>query len=206
MTHRAILTIFFLTSFVVAFGQQQHVAEGRTMGTTYRVIYFDEPLNRDFGAAIDSLLVAVNKAISTYDPDSEISRFNKSKKGIRFEGPHFRDILLACREIYRSSGGVFDPTVMPLVDAWGFGPGKSQHLATATIDSILTFVGFDRIRLKRKKVCKRDPRIQLDMGGIGQGYGADVIYSFLKSHGVQHMLIELGGEGMAAGRNIKKDR
>ena len=73
------------------------------------------------------------------------------------------------------------------------------------IDSIKAFVGFHKIRLTEDSVVKLDPRVQLDFGGIGQGYGADVITDFLKSKGITDMLVELGGEGMAIGRNLENE-
>lgn len=176
------------------------------MGTTYRVVYFDEPARRNFKPAVDSLLQQVNAAINTYDPDSEISRFNRSERGVCLKLPYLHDILRKARHVYRVSDGAFDPTVMPLVDAWGFGPHKSAPPSHQQVDSLRGLVGFHRIQLRRNAVRKSDSRIQLDMGGIGQGYGADVIYRFLKSQGIEHLLVELGGEGIASGRNLQKDR
>ena len=201
---------FLVFSFSPAYAQETlHeplAVEGKTMGTTYRILYFDEPGHRDFGKSVDSILIVVNKSISTYDPSSEISRFNSSARGIRTTDFHFRNILKRCAAIHEGSGGAFDPTVMPLVNAWGFGPGKSFMLSQSRIDSLKKFVGFDRIRVTRKKVRKKRAATQLDMGGIGQGYGADVIFQFLKSKGIDHMLVELGGEGIALGENLTKDK
>lgn len=181
------------------------VVEGRTMGTTYRIVYFDEPRRRDFQTSIDSLLRAVNSAINTYDPDSEISRFNTSRKGVRVESPFFHEILQVARRVYDQSGGAFDPTVMPLVNAWGFGPQTGDPPTAQAVDSLRQMIGFNKVRFNKKRVRKREPRVQLDMGGIGQGYGADVIFRFLQSKGIEHMLVELGGEGLAFGRNLAKD-
>ena len=176
------------------------------MGTTYRVIYFDEPHQRDFKGSVDSLLQDVNKAINTYDPESEISKFNKSEKGISLKLPYLYDILQKAKKIFNASGGAFDPTVMPLVNAWGFGPGKSDVLSRKEVDSLKQLVGFERIDFNRERVTKTDARVQLDMGGIGQGYGADIIAGFLQSKGIRHLLVELGGEGLACGRNLEKDQ
>jgi thiamine biosynthesis lipoprotein len=175
------------------------------MGTTYTVMYFDEPLHRDFRQSIDSLLVLVNKAINTYDPSSEISRFNQSKRGIRFESKYFREILSYAKRIHKESNGAFDPTVMPLINAWGFGPEKRDPPDSTEVDSLMKFVGFDKVKVGKKKLRKKSAGVAIDMGGIGQGYGADVIFRFLRSKGIQHMLVELGGEGMAYGKNLKRD-
>jgi thiamine biosynthesis lipoprotein len=181
------------------------VMEGRTMGTTYHITYFDSR-KRNFQGSIDSLFKKVNQSINTYDPASEVSAFNRSLKGIAFDLPHLRSILRKCEEVYRLSHGAFDPTVMPLVNAWGFGPGKSFTLSPSQIDSIRIFVGFSKISITRDSILKNDPRMQLDFGGIGQGYGADVAMDFLKSKGIGNVLVELGGEGIALGKNLQKDK
>ncbi len=179
--------------------------EGRTMGTTYHITYFDEK-NRDFTSAIDSILVVVNKSINNYDTSSEVSRFNQSVKGIKIQYPYFYPPLKKSEEVYRASDGAFDPTIMPLVNAWGFGAGKQLNLDSTKVDSVKTFVGFERIRFTKDSVLKSAPNVQLDFGGIGQGYGADVVTDFLRSKDVTNMLVELGGEGMAVGKNLKSGK
>lgn len=178
--------------------------EGETMATTYHITYFDKQ-ERNFKASVDSLLLLVNKSINTYDPTSEISRFNKSTSR-KVQLPYFIPPLKVAGEVFKASGGAFDPTVMPLVNAWGFGPGKTLTMDSVKIDSIKTFVGFDKIGFTEDSIWKDDPRVQLDFGGIGQGYGADVITDFLKSKGIENMLVELGGEGMALGINLKSGK
>jgi FAD:protein FMN transferase len=179
--------------------------EGQTMGTAYQITYFDRR-NRDFKASVDSLLGMVNRSINTYDTASEVSRFNKSTHGIAVHLPYLAPPIVKAQEIFTASHGAFDLTVMPLVNAWGFGPGKSFRPDSTEIDSILTFVGLDKIQLTSDSIHKQDPRVQLDFGGIGQGYGADVITDFLKTKGITNMLVELGGEGMAVGKNLKTNK
>jgi thiamine biosynthesis lipoprotein len=177
--------------------------EGETMATSYHVSYFDGE-GRDFKKEIDSLLVIVNRSINTYDPTSEISAFNKSEKGIKINLPYFLPPLEKALEVYKVSDGAFDPTVMPLVNAWGFGPERKAHLPDSSkIDSLLTFIGLNRVFIRNDSVLKTHPRVQLDFGGIGQGYGADVIANFLKLKGVENMFVELGGEGLALGHNLE---
>jgi thiamine biosynthesis lipoprotein len=179
--------------------------EGKTMGTTYHITYFDDR-NRNFTSGVDSLLLVVNKSINTYDPTSEVSTFNKDVHGITFNLPYLLPPLKKAEEVYRASNGAFDVTVMPLVNAWGFGPGQQLNPDSAKVDSIKAFVGFEKLQLTDKGVTKSDARTQLDFGGIGQGYGADVVTDFLKSKGIVNMLVELGGEGMACGKNLKTDK
>jgi len=175
--------------------------EGATMGTTYHITYFDKK-KRDFKKSVDSLLAVVNRSINTYDPRAEVSEFNKSAKGVAIHLPYLYPPIKKAHEVFTASKGAFDLTVMPLVNAWGFGPAKPMRPDSSKIDSLRTFVGFQKIRYTTDSVVKSDPRVQLDFGGIGQGYGADVVAGFLRSKGITDMLVELGGEGMAVGRNL----
>ena len=179
--------------------------EGKTMGTSYHITYFDEQ-NRNFKASVDSLLVLVNKCISTWDSTSEISRFNKAHHSIKFELPYFLPPLQVSQKVVSATHGAFDPTVMPLVNAWGFGPKKVQKPDTTEVERVKAFVGFEKLSFNQDSLWKNDPRVQLDFSGIGQGYGADVVTDFLKSKGITNALIEVGGEGMAIGKNIKTER
>jgi len=178
--------------------------EGKTMGTTYHITYFDKK-GRNFTGSVDSLLLVVNKSINNYDPSSEVSRFNIGISGFKFDLPYLYPPLKKAEEVFHLSKGAFDPTVMPLVNAWGFGPGKQLNPDSAQVDSIRNFVGFDKVRITTDSLVKKEPKVQLDFGGIGQGYGADVIADWLKSRGITDMLVELGGEGMAIGKNVKND-
>jgi thiamine biosynthesis lipoprotein len=179
--------------------------EGSTMATTYHVTYFDER-KRNFQSLVDSLLIQVNRSINTYDSTSEISQFNRSGYSYRFQLPYFRDPLRVSQVVNAGSLGTFDPTVMPLVNAWGFGPKKVVHPDTAEVLAAREYVGFDKINFNDDSVWKSDPRVQLDFGGIGQGYGADVIADFLRSNGISDFFVELGGEGVASGMNLAEDR
>ncbi len=176
--------------------------EGRTMGTTYHITYFDDK-GRNFQQEVDSLLLEVNRSINNYDSSSEVSAFNRSTEGIPVRRPYFLPPLRVAKRVYEASGGAFDPTVNALVNAWGFGPQKRIDPDSTVIDSLRLLVGFDRISLTDDSVTKADPRMQLDFGGIGQGYGADVITAYLREKGIRNMLVEVGGEGMAVGRNMK---
>ena len=175
--------------------------EGLTMGTTYSVVYFD-PHGRDYKRSIDSLLLEVNRGISNYDRASAVSLFNKSIRQFALDGVHFRNTLQKSLEVAKASEGNFDPTVMPLVNLWGFGPEQKLRPSPARIDSIKTFVGCQHISIESVHVVKDHPNVQLDFSGIGQGYGVDVISKFLKDRNIENYLVELGGEGYASGRNL----
>ena len=88
---------------------------------------------------------------------------------------YFTTCFLKAKEIWKSTKGAFDPTVYPLVNEWGFEPGKKQTFEPQLIDSILQFVGLEKIKLKGTSVKKKDPRVALDFNAFAQGYSVDVI-------------------------------
>lgn len=205
-----IYTIILLTSVYVVYSIRKKPDEpriafaGRTMGTTYSVIYYDDR-QRDLQASVDSLLVVFNQSVNTYLPDAEISRFNTGNS-IRFQLPFFYPVLKRSKEIYESCGGAFDPTVMPLVNAWGFGPAKPLHPDSIQVDSILQFVGMDKILFNEDSVWKKERRVQLDFSAIAKGYGVDVVANFLKDKGIENIFVEIGGEVVTSGSNIGERR
>jgi thiamine biosynthesis lipoprotein len=178
--------------------------EGETMATTYHITYFDKE-QRNFKKEIDSILVLVNQSINNYNPNSEISVFNKSAS-FRFALPYLYRPIKVASEVFAYSDGAFDPTVMPLVNLWGFGYKKVNRPDSSKVDSIRNLIGFDKIKFNTDSIWKLEPRTQLDFGGIGQGYGADVISDYLKLKGIRNMLVELGGEGMAVGKNLQSGK
>jgi FAD:protein FMN transferase len=175
--------------------------QGETMATTYHVSYFDTA-NRNFQTSLDSLLKVVNKSINNYDSTSEVSRFNRSAEGLDISLPYLLPALKIAKQVFTASNGAFDMTVLPLVNAWGFGPDKKVSNDSTVIDSLKTFIGFEKISFTETRLSKTDGRTQLDFGGIGQGYGADVLADFLRGKGIENFLVELGGEGVAAGTNL----
>ena len=177
---------------------------GNTMGTTYSIIYFGESLP-NLKNEVDSLLVSINASLNTYLEDSEISRFNRSKS-IQFDLPWFYPVLKRSFEINASTQGAFDPTVMPLVNIWGFGPGEALYPDSTYVDSLLQFVGVSTISFSEKEVRKSDPRTQLDFSAIAKGYGVDVVSKYLTSKGLSNHFVEIGGETYCAGINMESDR
>jgi thiamine biosynthesis lipoprotein len=189
-------TILLLLSFALfpTFTQAQQEPikiEGKAQGTTYHITYFDQK-NRDLKPEITKILSDFDKSVSTYDPNSIISKINnnQSTKVDRY----FIACFTKAKEVWRNSDGAFDPTVYPLVSAWGFGPNKKIKIEKPKIDSILQFVGFNLIELKGKKVIKKDPRVKLDFNAFAQGYSVDVVSQFLKSKEITSFVVEIGGE------------
>jgi thiamine biosynthesis lipoprotein len=165
--------------------------EGNAQGTTYHITYFDKK-NRNLKPEITGILSDFDKSVSTYDPNSIISKINNniSTKVDKY----FIACFTKAKEVWKNTDGAFDPTVYPLVSAWGFGPKKKLKIEKTKIDSILQFVGFNLIELKGKKIIKKDPRIKLDFNAFAQGYSVDVVSDFLKSKGITSFVVEIGGE------------
>jgi thiamine biosynthesis lipoprotein len=205
--------------------------EGKTMGTYYKITYQDS-LERDFFQPIDSLLKQINHEISTYEPNSTVSMFNKAERSYplqlnfkafsecvadpatcwQVKNYHFFKNLLAARVANQRTKQAFDPTIMPLVNYWGFGytPHKPvEKTDTLKVDSLLQYVGFEKVTQMDSAgfiwLQKTKPGVQLDFGGTGQGYGIDAVAEFLELHGIKNYLVDIGGEERARGKNPKGD-
>jgi thiamine biosynthesis lipoprotein len=118
-----------------------------------------------------------------------------------FESPFFLPVLKESKEIYESTGGAFDPTVGPLVNLWGFGPGGPQLKDSVNIKSILELVDFKAVVFDSVQVKKTKPGIYLDFSAVAKGYGVDVLAEYLITRGIENMLVEIGGELVARGVN-----
>ncbi len=195
---------FMITVVSTVFAQTEPIRiEGHAQGTTYHITYYDNQ-NRDFQPEIEKILADFDKSVSTYLPTSIISRINSNEKDVVVD-KYFITCFNKAKEVWKNTDGAFDPTVYPLVNAWGFGPGKKQKIEKTIIDSILKFVGFDLIELKGKTVVKKDPRVSLDFNAFAQGYSVDVVSDFLNSKQITSYIVEIGGEVYAKGKKPNGD-
>ncbi|OIQ41334.1 MAG: thiamine biosynthesis protein ApbE [Bacteroidetes bacterium MedPE-SWsnd-G1] len=175
---------------------------GSAFGTTYSITYQNN-FNLDFNKQIDSIIYVMNKSLSTYMPNSDISKINDGDESILIDA-NFNEVFKKSDRIFKQTNGFFDPTVGPLVNAWGFGPEKAiNDLSTEQVDSLMQFVGFDKVKTENGAIVKATPEIYFDFNAIAKGFGIDLIGRFLESKGCEHYLIELGGEIRA--RGINKD-
>jgi FAD:protein FMN transferase len=177
--------------------------EGNAQGTTYHITYLSKE-NTDHQKAIDSILQDIDSSMSTYLPVSVISRINKNDSHVMVD-PYFIDVFHKSMEVSEKTGGLFDVTVGPLVNAWGFGFTKKENVDSSMIDSLLVFVGYKMIQLKGNRIVKEKPGIKLDFNAIAQGYTVDVLAAYLESKGIHDYLIELGGELKAKGKKNGED-
>ena len=182
---------------------QEQVYQGGALGTSYAIKLFSSDTT-DLQSGIDSVFRVVNQSLSTYLPDSDISRINQGEDSLVVDAM-FREVFEASAEIYTRTHGYFDPTVGILVDAWGFGPGKAMEMDTARVDSLLRYVGFEKLRLEEGHIIKEVPGVRLDFNAIAKGYAIDRLGVLLEEKGIRDYLVEVGGELRAKGRNRAKD-
>lgn len=184
----------------------QQVEFGEALGTTYQIIYFDTAKNEQFSAQIDSVFAAVNQSMSTYIPTSDISKLNAGDSSIRVDAM-FQEVFLQSKDIYEATGGAFDPTVGSLVNAWGFGPETAIEMDSMAVDSIMRYVGFNKVSLQANQTIKKEhPSIYFDFNAIAKGYSLDRIALVLDRLGYSNYLIEVGGELVAKGQHVVKKK
>lgn len=172
--------------------------EGLVFGTIYKITYqHQEDLHNDIKAA----LMEVDNSLSPYNKNSIISRINHNQDTLLNE--HFTHVFELAQQISAETEGAFDITVAPLVNAWGFGFKHSIDIEPNVIDSIGQFVGYQKIRLSDGKITKEDPRTMLDCSAIAKGYGVDVVARTLDKKGVQHYMVDIGGEVVVKGKNSR---
>jgi thiamine biosynthesis lipoprotein len=203
---RCFVLVGLLSVWVGCDSKREHTLAGRTMGTTYTV----KVVTGYFGSVaglqekFDRRLDEINRSISPYLTDSEISRFNRFQRvGEEFPiSADFLRVMKTAARLYALSGGAWDGTVGPLVDVWGFGRGGSPGRVPPadTIAALLRDVGFDKIEIRASgALVKRHAAVSLDLSSVGQGYGVDQLVELLRAAGFTDYLVEIGGEIYAAG-------
>lgn len=173
---------------------------GVTMGVVaYNVTYSDLP-GESLYPRIDSLLSALNNSLSTYVPDSEISELNTNNT-LTYRTGFFLPMLQYSKEIYQITSGAFDPTVGPLVNLWGFGPGKETNIPDSVlITQIIAVTGFDKVKFNDQSVTIGEG-VYLDFSAIAKGYAVDLVAEFLEAEGITNYYVEIGGEVICKGVN-----
>lgn len=171
-------------------GQKQlHFAQGQIFGTFYHIQYESD---QNLDSLILKELNAVDASLSMFNKRSTVSLINSNASNAT--DPLFREVFNLSKKISPQTNGAFDVTVAPLVNAWGFGFKHSTSVSLQQVDSILAFVGIDKVQLQGDRIVKADPRLMLDFSSIAKGYGVDRVARMFQSHGVANYLIEIGGE------------
>lgn len=174
---------------------------GEAFGTSFSIKY-EAKHTSDFQKQFDSLFHIINKSMSTYMEDSDISKINRNEDST--VDTHFINVFKASKDIFKETDGIFDPTIGALVNAWDFGPeGQIANLDSLKIDSLMLSVGLDKVTLIDNKIVKPKGAF-IDFNAIAKGYGVDVIGMFLESQGIENYLVEIGGEIRSKGINVEK--
>lgn len=190
----------------------ENLISGKTMGTRYHISVVS-PLNKklidqpDLTKEIDALLVEVNRQMSTYDPNSEISQFNKYQQTDWFNvSKDFAFVVSSAQAVSKETQGTFDITVAPLIDLWGFGAKTQFVLPTEKIiKSSLKNIGYDllEVRTSPPAIKKLNKNIRIDLSAIAKGFAVDKIAEYLNGKGYLDYSVEIGGEVRNKGFNPK---
>jgi len=186
--------------------------KGQAQGTTYNIIYQDEQ-SRDLSAQLDSILFAYDLQNSIYKKESIISKINQSitdtinLKSISHNGEisWFTECFDIAKEVHYNTDGSFNPTVFPLVKAWGFLDEKhiKKGLSEDSIQKLLQFVDFSdsAIQLISDSLIVKSKDVKIDFNAIAQGHSVDVVVNYLQNLGVKNAMVEIGGELTCIGVN-----
>lgn len=188
-----------------AFSPRGHAFSGETMGTRYSTRFFAEPIdealiNADLFAAVD----AVDRQMSTWKPDSDLSRLNAAPVGQWIPVPPGLAIVLAeALRIGRESGGAFDIAVGDMVNDWGFGPGEPhyQSMQFSSPSGGRRYSANDSLELDEAgEFVRKLAPVTLDLSGIAKGFGVDELARCLERFGITSYLVGIDGELRARGR------
>lgn len=171
-------------------------------GTKYAVTYSSDV---NYQKQFDSLFYVINKSMSTYQVNSDISKLNRNESNN--VDSHFIKVFESSKEIYEATDGAFDPTIGAVVNAWDFGPeGKIVDLDSIKINKLMLSVGLDKVKRDSKNKIDKLPNTFIDFNAIAKGYCVDVIGEHLERQNIKNYLINIGGELRAKGRNIEKSK
>lgn len=175
---------------------QKTVLQGLVQGSYYAITYYDD-LGRNFQVEVDSIFHAVDLSVNLWVDSSLICKVNRNEEVCL--DSIFIDNFEIAQEAARISNGYFDPTVSPLVAAWGFSNKEGDSITPQLIDSLRGLVDYRKIRIEKGKVVKENPNMKLDFNAIAQGYTSDMVAFFLDSKGVERYIVDIGGEIFARG-------
>lgn len=173
---------------------------GAAQGTSYHITYLAGQ-HSNYRESFDSIFKKIDLSLSTYNTSSIISKINRNDTTVKVD-EFFSDVFKKSIEVSEKTKGLFDVTVAPIINAYGFGFNKKERITNVLIDSLLRFIGYKKIRLVDNKLVKDIPQVMLDFNAIAQGYTVDVIASFLESKGISNYMVEVGGELRTKGTKL----
>jgi thiamine biosynthesis lipoprotein len=188
--------------------------QGRTMGSPYTVKIVDGKLSEEqvngLKAEIENTLKEVNRQMSNYQPDSELSRFNKAAVKVPFKvSPAFARVTRFGLELSRMSDGAFDPTLGPLINLWGFGETTEAHKVPPPdqLRAAMARTGWQHLTVTAGNELVKDlPDLALDLGAVAKGYGVDEMIGVLRGHGLENVYASIAGEVRVLGHNPRNSK
>ena len=182
--------------------EKQHFL-GTTQGSYYSITYFDNQ-NRNFAHEFDSIFKEIENTLSLWDENSIIRKVNRNDTAVVLNQIFIDNFNYAMRAAELSEG-YFDPTIGPLVSAWGFHFKEGMMMTPEIVDSLRQLVGYKKVKIEEGRVVKENPNMTLDFNAVAQGYTTDMIGEFLLSKDVDNFLVDVGGEIMAKGNKANGD-
>lgn len=202
---KLILSIHLILIILVSCGSRksqsysQFQISGLAQGTSYSISYYADEAKIS-SQSIDRKIQELDSSLSIYKPYSLINKFNNSETGIDMDD-HLYKVVQRSLKIWKESDGVFDISILPIVEAWGFGVKRhNTKPSDEEIKKALSCSGSDKLRIHGRRLIKDIPCLRIDVNGIAQGYSVDVIADYIESKGIQNYLIEIGGEIRVKGR------
>lgn len=206
MVFRIFLTAALLLAILVVLpgaknGIENHtlfVIAGRAQGTTYAIKYIatQEQVSK---IEIDSLFFLFDQSLSTYNPNSLVSKFNKRKKPAAIDS-HLLNVITFSSMLTLATNGTFSIGMLPLMELWGFKNKKIKRFPDSfSVKKTLEYTNLNQFKINELGIVKSTKKIGLDLDGIAQGYCVDYLSTFLRMKGIKNFIVEIGGEVYANG-------
>ena len=192
------LAIFASLVLLVSCGKQPQkmVLQGLVQGSYYAITYYDEE-GRNFQQEIDSIFHAVDMSVNLWVDSSVICKVNRNEEVTLDQ--IFIDNFEIAQRAAAISNGYFDPTISPLVAAWGFSAKTGDTITPQLVDSLKQLVDYRKVRIEDDKLIKENPAMKLDFNAIAQGYTTDLVGAMLDAKGIKSYIVDVGGEIFARG-------
>jgi|MEHZ01.4.fsa_nt_MEHZ011250982.1_60 thiamine biosynthesis lipoprotein len=188
----------------------EYLFQGGTMGTSWSVkILTDTALDQTgTNAAIQQVLDLVNSKMSNWDAASEVSQFNAASAGCYPISPETATVVKVSQELSKLSEGVFDATVGPLIELWGFGTNytSDQMPEPLEIEALIPEIGYQKLHLNNLDLCKENDKLFVNLSATAKGYGVDLVAEYLESAKLDRYLVEVGGEVRVSGLNAEDQK
>lgn len=204
----SVKTAAFLSALVLvgcSAGPGEYLFIGGTMGTSWsaKVVSTSEINQPEIQAGMQAVLDNVNSKMSNWDAGSEVSLFNTGPSGCLAVSDQTVEVVRISQDLSRITGGIFDGTLGPLIDLWGFGAEftAEQMPSPEAIEQSLQQIGYQKLSLSGNQLCKDQASLAINLSATAKGYGVDKVAEYLESIGIERYLVEVGGEVRVLGQN-----